>query len=230
MRLEDMQENWRSSEIPQGAHAGRGNHGFCAETTQSMQLADAKVAVSMQQDWRSYGTPRQSGDGGRGNHGLSFGAAERYSQSGTAERYSAEISRHIRNGTQQQQQQQQQQQALPDARGQCFASSAATPAAAASLPNCNNGGAAQSGQDKDEWLREVLYYAVYLLYWHKVQILAPEEQDKEEWLREVLSLLALLVYKSTNTNAEGAALITGACIHRAASAAECCGPAGFVVL
>jgi hypothetical protein len=86
------------------------------------------------------------------------------------------------------------------------------------------------GQDTDEWLREVLFYSVYLLYWHKVQILTPEEQDKDEWLREVLSLLALLVYKITNTDAEGAALITGACIHRAASAAECCGPAGFVVL
>ena len=217
MRLQDMQEDWRSYGMPQGGDGGRGNHGFM-ETTQPMQLADARVAGSMQEDWRSYGMPPQGGNGGRGNHGLAFGA-----QNGTAERYS-------QNGTQQHQHQQQQQQALPDARGQCFANSAVTRAAAASLPNRNNGGAAQSGQDKDEWLREVLYYAVYLLYWHKVQILTPAEQDKDEWLREVLSLLALLVYKSTNTNAEGAALITGACIHRAASAAECCGPAGFVVL
>jgi len=179
-----------------------------------MQLDDARVSGSMQQDWRSNGMPPQGGDGGRGNHGLAFGAcpaAERYSQDGTAERYS-------RNGTQKPQQE---QQTLPDARGQCSASSAVTRAAAASLPNCNNGGAAQSGQDKDEWLREVLYYSVYFLFWHKVQILTPEEQDKDEGLR---------VYKSTNTDAEGAALITGACIHRAASAAECCGPAGFVVL
>jgi len=182
----------------------------------------------MQQDWRSYGLPPQGGDGGWVNHGLAFGAfpaAERYSQNGTVERYS-------RNGTQQQQQQQQQRQALPgasDARGQCFASSAVTRAAAASLPKCSNGGAAQSGQDKDEWFREVLYYSVYLLYWYKVQILKPEEQDEGEWLRDVLSFLALLV-QSTNSDTEGAALITGACIHRAASAAECCGPAGFVEL
>jgi len=179
MRLDDMQENWRSYGMPQDGDGGRGNHGFM-ETTQPMQLADARVAGSMQQVWRSYGMP-QDGDGGRGNHGLAFGAcpaAERYSQNGTAERYS-------RNGTQHQQQQQQQRQTLPDARGQCFASSAVTRAAAASLPNCNNGGAAQSGQDKDEWLKEVLYYSVYLLYWNKVQ--TPEEQDKGEWLREVSS-------------------------------------------
>ena len=203
--------------MPQGDHAGRGNHGFM-ETE----------AGSLQQDGRSYGMPPQGGDGCRGNNGVAFGAfaaAERYSQNGTAERYS-------RNGTQQQQQQQQQKknQALPDARGQCIASSAVTRAATTSLPNCNNGGAAQSDEDKDEWLREVLYYSIFLLYWYKGQILTPEEQDKDEWLRKVLSLLALLVYKNTNTGAEGAALIAGACIHRAAGAAECCGPAGFVEL
>ena len=96
MRLEVIQQDWRSYGMPQGGHVGRGNHGFM-ETTQSMQLDDVKVTGSMEQDWRRNGIPPQGGDVGPGNHGLSSGdcpAAERYSQDGTTERYS-------RNGAQQ---------------------------------------------------------------------------------------------------------------------------------